>query len=101
AEGSLAVHHSVVANSLAGSDGFSASLNAESLELSHSFVQYGLTGDGYFETGLSSPDSSGNYIGGPLGGPIDPMLGPLQYNGGSTPTHRPLPGSPLIDAGNP
>ena len=31
----------------------------------------------------------------------DPMLGPLQDNGGPTPTHELLPGSPAIDAGDP
>jgi hypothetical protein len=31
----------------------------------------------------------------------DPMLGPLQYNGGPTWTQALLPGSPAIDAGNP
>ncbi len=30
----------------------------------------------------------------------DPMLGPLQDNGGLTFTHAPLPGSPLVDAAN-
>jgi CSLREA domain-containing protein len=30
-----------------------------------------------------------------------PNLGPLQNNGGSTPTHALLPGSPAIDSGNP
>lgn len=35
-----------------------------------------------------------NFIGG------DPMLGPLQDNGGPTWTHLPLPGSPVIDAGS-
>ncbi|MGH8952790.1 MAG: choice-of-anchor Q domain-containing protein [Acidimicrobiia bacterium] len=30
----------------------------------------------------------------------DPELGPLFGNGGATPTHHPLPGSPVIDAGN-
>lgn len=29
----------------------------------------------------------------------DPMLGPLSEAGGSTPAHFPLPGSPLVDAG--
>ena len=29
----------------------------------------------------------------------DPLLGPLQDNGGPTPTHLPLPGSPAIDQG--
>ena len=32
--------------------------------------------------------------------PIDPLLGILQDNGGPTWTHNPLPGSPLIDAGD-
>jgi hypothetical protein len=32
---------------------------------------------------------------------VDPRLGPLQDNGGSTPTHALLPGSPAIDAGDP
>jgi uncharacterized repeat protein (TIGR01451 family) len=31
----------------------------------------------------------------------DPLLGPLQNNGGSTPTQALLPGSPAIDAGDP
>lgn len=35
-----------------------------------------------------------NFIGG------DPKLASLTNNGGATPTYRPLPGSPLIDAGN-
>jgi hypothetical protein len=33
--------------------------------------------------------------------PIDPMLGPLQDNGGPTLTHALLPGSPAIDHGGP
>jgi hypothetical protein len=32
---------------------------------------------------------------------IDPLLGPLEDNGGFTPTHELLPGSPAIDAGDP
>lgn len=32
--------------------------------------------------------------------PIDPLLGPLQNNGGFTPTHALLWGSPAIDQGN-
>lgn len=31
---------------------------------------------------------------------VDPMLGPLQGNGGSTDTHLPMLGSPAIDAGD-
>jgi hypothetical protein len=32
--------------------------------------------------------------------PTNPLLGPLQMNGGFTPTHALLPGSPAIDQGN-
>jgi CSLREA domain-containing protein len=53
------------------------------------------------ESHPGSPDANGNLIGGPVHGLIDPMLGPLADNGGPTPTHVPLPGSPAIDAGDP
>lgn len=43
-------------------------------------------------------DSSASLPAGTLSG--TPMLGPLADNGGGTWTHAPLPGSPLIDAGN-
>jgi hypothetical protein len=47
-------------------------------------------------------DDGGGYFNGP-GDQIntDPLLGPLQDNGGSTFTHALLPGSPAIDSGNP
>ena len=32
---------------------------------------------------------------------VDPLLGSLANNGGPTLTHKPLPDSPVIDAGNP
>jgi predicted outer membrane repeat protein len=32
---------------------------------------------------------------------VDPLLGPLANNEGPTLTHRPLPGSPVLDAGDP
>ncbi|MEM7314726.1 MAG: choice-of-anchor Q domain-containing protein, partial [Planctomycetota bacterium] len=38
-------------------------------------------------------DDDSNIVG------VDPMLGPLAENGGLTPTHALLPGSPAIDAG--
>lgn len=49
-------------------------------------------------------DPTGCVISGTLTGVItgtDPLLGPLQDNGGPTLTHAPLLGSPVIDAGNP
>lgn len=49
-------------------------------------------------------DTSGCFIGGDISGNltgVDPLLGPLQDNGGPTFTHALLPGSPAINAGNP
>ena len=47
-------------------------------------------------------DNGGGFLNGP-GDQIntDPMLGPLQDNGGATLTHALLPGSPAINAGDP
>jgi hypothetical protein len=47
------------------------------------------------------PDANGNLVGGAVHGPIDPRLGPLADNGGSTLTHALLVGSPAINAGDP
>jgi hypothetical protein len=49
-----------------------------------------------------SSDDAGGLLNGP-GDQIntDPLLGPLQNNGGPTLTHALLPGSPAIDAGDP
>src|SRR6266581_2106161 len=49
-----------------------------------------------------SSDNAGGYLTGP-GDQINtnPLLGPLQDNGGPTFTHALLPGSPAIDAGDP
>jgi len=57
-----------------------------------------VTSNGY---NLSSDDGSG-YLTGP-GDQIntDPLIGPLQNNGGLTLTHALLPGSPAINAGDP
>jgi hypothetical protein len=59
---------------------------------------YNLIGDGTGMTGLSN-GVNGNLVGS-AGAPIDPLLGPLQDNGGPTLTHALLPDSPAIDAGN-
>ncbi len=62
------------------------------------------TGNGNF-IGIGGPGltgitdgSNGNKIG-TAAAPLNPLLGPLQNNGGPTPTKAPLLGSPVIDAG--
>jgi hypothetical protein len=67
----------------------------------HSLVSDGysiITSGGY---NLSSDNGAG-YLNGPGDQiNIDPLLGPLQDNGGPTFTHALLPGSPAINAGDP
>jgi hypothetical protein len=59
---------------------------------------YNLIGDGTGMTGLSD-GVNGNLVGS-AAAPIDPVLGPLQDNGGPTQTMALGAGSPAIDAGN-
>jgi hypothetical protein len=63
-----------------------------------------MTSQGYNLIGVSNGATitpmPGDQIG-TRGSSVDPMLGPLQDNGGATPTHLPLSGSPAIDRGGP
>ena len=80
------------------------------LEISNSILNAGPSGENIFNDGGTvtshgyniSSDDGGGYLNGP-GDQIntDPLLGPLQNNGGPTFTHALLPGSPAIDAGDP
>jgi CSLREA domain-containing protein len=62
----------------------------------------GVTSQGYNiignDSGCAITPNLGDQIGTPTA-PIDPILGRLEDNGGGTPTHELLPGSPAIDAG--
>jgi hypothetical protein len=59
-------------------------------------------GNGLTPAPIGSPDANGNLIGGSeIGTFIDPRLWPLSDNGGPTLTHAPLPGSPVVNAGDP
>jgi hypothetical protein len=50
---------------------------------------------------ISSDDGGGNLTGPGDQINTDPMIGPLQNNGGRTLTHALLPGSPAVNAGDP
>jgi hypothetical protein len=89
------LHNTLIADNFSGASGttrddVSGALNASG--------DYNLIGDGTGMTGLTN-DVNGNLVG-TASAPIDPLLGPLQDNGGRTQTHALLPGSPAIDAGN-
>jgi hypothetical protein len=80
------------------------------LEIGDTILNAGASGENIFNNGGTvtshgynlSSDDGGGYLTGP-GDQIntDPLLGPLQDNGGPTFTHALLPGSPAIDAGDP
>jgi hypothetical protein len=84
--------------------------NVGSVEVSNTILNAGALGENIFNDGGTvtsdgynlSSDDGGGYLTGP-GDQIntDPLLGPLQDNGGPTFTHALLPGSPAIDAGDP
>jgi CSLREA domain-containing protein len=57
---------------------------------------HNLIGD---DTGCAFADAPGDLVGSGAA-PIDPLLGPLALNGGTTPNHELLAGSPAIDAGH-
>src|SRR5262249_61336241 len=57
---------------------------------------HNLIGDGPGGSGFDPTDQVGTSA-----NPIDPVLGPLQGNGGPTQTMALLPGSPALNAGDP
>jgi hypothetical protein len=80
------------------------------VEISNTILSAGFSGENIFNDGGTvtshgynvSSDDGGGYLNG-QGDQIntDPLLGPLQDNGGPTFTHALLAGSPAIDAGDP
>ncbi len=105
--GMLAITNSTLNNNSSSLGG--GVLNDETLQIGDAILNRGASGANIANFGtvtslgynLSSDDG-----GGVLTGPgdqinIDPLLGPLQDNGGPTFTHELLSGSPGIDAGDP
>jgi hypothetical protein len=80
------------------------------LQIGNTIVNAGASGANIINSGGTvtshgynlSSDDAGGFLTGP-GDQINtnPLLGPLQDNGGPTFTHELLPGSPAIDAGDP
>ena len=68
-------------------------------DLAGAFTSYGynLIGQAYGSTGFANGVNSD--LVGMGAAPLNPLLGPLQNNGGPTLTHALLPGSPAIDQG--
>jgi hypothetical protein len=111
--GSLLLRLTTVSNNTAGTEGGNLLVTSPSFGLTfdHSIVANGAPQDVARQGSLGAtvtanyslieaPGDSillgaNNLVG------VDPLLGPLASNGGPTQTHAPLPGSPVLDAGNP
>jgi hypothetical protein len=107
--GSLHIANSTISGN-SGANGGAICNNAAPLEIANSILNAGDVGQNIFNdsgtiTSLGynlSSDNAGGYLNGPGDQTnTDPILGPLQNNGGPTQTHRPYPQSPAIDAGDP
>jgi CSLREA domain-containing protein len=81
--GTANLDNTIVANSISGGDCIRQ--NGGTINARYSLIEEGLG----CVNGLNVNNLTG-----------DPLLGPLQDNGGPTPTHALLPGSPAIDKGN-
>jgi predicted outer membrane repeat protein len=107
--GGATVENSTISGNSAGTSG-GGIYNTSSLVVRNTILNAGASGENIFNSGGTitsegynlSSDDGGGYLTGP-GDQIntDPLLGPLQDNGGPTFTHALLPGSPAIDAGDP
>jgi hypothetical protein len=105
---SLRITNSTITGNSAGSGGGIYNDQGQ-FEISNTILNAGASGENIFNNGGTvtshgynlSSDDGGGYLNGP-GDQIntDPLLGPLQNNGGPTETHALLLGSPAIDKGN-
>jgi len=107
--GSLHIANSTISGNSAINGGAICN-NAAPLEMANSILNAGDVGQNIFNDGGTitslgynlSSDNGGGYLNGPGDQTnTNPILDPLQNNGGPTQTHRPYPQSPAIDAGDP
>src|SRR5437773_9054746 len=105
--GTFTITNSTLSNNSASLGG--GVFNNETLQIGETILDMGTSGANISNFGTVTSlgyDLSSDNGGGVLTGPGDqintnPMLGPLQNNGGPTFTHALLPGSPAINTGNP
>lgn len=105
-DGTLTVTNGTLSGNSASSGG--GIWNQGAVELSNSIIANSVNSDDCSGTGsfsslgynLDSDNTCNLTAAGDITG-SNPLLGPLQNNGGDTLTHHLLPGSPAIDAGNP
>jgi hypothetical protein len=92
--GTVTLDSTIVAknNSQSGNGPDFSLTNTNAAVLNYSLV-------GVYNSGIPNFSNSNSQLG-TKASPLDPLLGPLQFNNGTTKTHRPLSGSPAIDKGS-
>ena len=107
-DGLVAIEHSTITGNVASGTGGGLYAESGTLYIDHSIIAGNsapsepdvdadsVAVDSLFSTSPASMVDGGNNQFG-----TDPLLGPLQDNGGLTETHLPAAGSPAIDAGDP
>ncbi len=99
-QGILTFQSTIVSgNNLASGDGIQGGITGPDVYGSVTNGSFNLIGlmDGSTGWNTSGP---GTDLTGTISAPLDPLLGPLQDNGGPTPTMALMPGSAAIDQGN-
>lgn len=99
--GAMQIINSTISHNSGNNTAAGGIVSDGNLTLAHSIVAYNSSADcGNVVTSLGyNLDSDGSCgLTGTGDLTADPLLGPLQNNGGQTPTHALLPGSPAIDA---
>ena len=109
AGGGIAGGGTITNSTISGNNGGGISVSG-TLQIGNTILKAGASGANISNNGGSitshgynvCSDNGGGYLNGP-GDQLntDPLLGPLQNNGGPTFTHELLEGSPAIDAGDP
>lgn len=108
--GGAIVSNSTISGNSSNAQGGGIYVTRNPAELTNTILKAGSSGANIFNNGSGvtshgyniSSDNGGGFLTGP-GDQIntDPLLGPLQNNGGPTSTHALLPGSLAIDTGDP
>ena len=111
ANASMQINNSTLSGNSAFAGGTIRNTGNAIMELSDNILKAGKAGGNILNESGSTVTSHGYNLSsddgaGLLTGPgdqinTDPLLGPLQDNGGPTLTHELLPGSPAVDAGDP
>ncbi|HKP04967.1 MAG TPA: right-handed parallel beta-helix repeat-containing protein [Chthoniobacterales bacterium] len=108
--GMLTITNSTISGNRANRNGGGIHHTGGILKIGNTILDAGASGANIFSSGatvtsegynLSSDDGGGFLTGSGDQVNTNPVLGPLQNNGGPTLTHLPLSGSPAINAGDP